>query len=396
LAGAACRQLGVRLTVHTALTAALTALTEASGGNDPYRIALMGKDSMELDADIVALSLQDDPVLRTLPLIRFDDFPSAMPRESRLFRRILDLPCHTEDLAEEMASAMASTMAPAMTGTDVHAATLLSLAGCRALVVDDDSASRMAASNMLEARGCVTVQAANGAEACAMLEAGDYDLVLMDVEMPVLDGKQATRRIRASHRHAANTRSGTSSDSSPVIIAVTSSASPSERQDCLKAGMNDFIAKPLKASTLERHLARWFASDVPIHPDHPDYSSAKLMESLVPHDKQQEQENDRLAEVREEFGPVFAELASLYRQDGPPRIDAMRRELEVGNNVALAKFAHALGGSSASIGASGLADQCRELEILARSSLPDDAAARIDAIARAYQRIAGKLDNMTR
>jgi CheY-like chemotaxis protein len=367
----------MRLTVHTALTDALEALIEASGGNDPYRIALIGKDSLELDADIVALSLQNDPVFRSLLLIRIDDLPSAMRCDSKLFWKVLNLPCRSEDLAAVLA------------GGQTRVAPLRALAGCKALVVDDDAASRLAALKLLEARGCLAEQAANGAEACAMLEDGAYDLILMDVEMPVLDGKRATRRIRARHRDAGNTKSSTLASPQPIIVAVTSSAAPTERQECLDAGMNDFIAKPLQASTLERHLAWWFKTDSSFHP------TAKLMKSLAPHDKQQ-YEYDRLAEVREEFGPVFAELANLYRQDSPTRIDAMRREFATGNNTALAKFAHALGGSSASIGASGLADQCRELEILARVSLPDDAAARIDAIARAYQRIAGKLDNMSR
>lgn len=370
LAGAACLQLGMRLTVRTALPEALAALTEASEGHDPYRIALVGKDSIELDADILAMSLRSDPVFQSMLLIRIDDGPPPMPSENRLFWKILRLPCDSESLANLLAGAMAPMMP------------LRALSGCKVLVVDDDSTSRTASLKLLEARGCFAEQAANGAEACSMLEDVPYDLILMDVEMPVLDGKRATRRIRAN-------RLNKQPDTQPIIVAVTSSKSPTERQDCLDAGMNDFIAKPLQASSLDRHLARWFATDSSIPP------SAKLMENLASHDDHRHYEVDRLGEVREEFGPVFAELAALYRHDSPPRIESLRQALAAGNNAALAKFAHALGGSSASIGASGLAEQCRELEFLARSALPDDAATRIDAIAREYQRIAGKLDNMT-
>ena len=122
------------------------------------------------------------------------------------------------------------------------------LAGARLLVVDDNEVNRIVARAQLDAVGIAVDEAADGAQAVEMAGRGHYDLILMDVHMPVLDGIEAARRIR---------RQGACRET--PIIALTADAFESERQRCLEAGMSDHLAKPLQAARLYTALAQWLA-----------------------------------------------------------------------------------------------------------------------------------------
>lgn len=354
----ACQRLGIRFSHVAAFLPALDVLRQGLEHDDPFHIVSIGKDSQGMDADILAAALKNDERLKDLLLLRLEDQPVENLQGSPFFWNAITLPCDCEQMMAMIASAR-SALKP-----------LPPLAGRRALIVDDDPACRTAAISLLEARGCRTAQAENGLEACAMQTAAPFDLILMDIDMPGLDGKGAARCIRAGDA------------TQPLILAVTASTVSNERQDCLAAGMNDFIAKPLKAATLDDSLANWF--DV--------LPSATAMNNLAT--EKEADAPDELEEVKADFGPVFAELASLYRQDGPSRIAAMWQAFSRSDAAALAKVSHALGGSSASIGARGLAARCKALELLARTALPDDASERISDIEREYARIASRLEAM--
>jgi PAS domain S-box-containing protein len=123
------------------------------------------------------------------------------------------------------------------------------LQGLRVLLVDDNDINRLVAHKILDRMGMLVDEAGNGQEALAHLEAQAYDLVLMDVQMPVLDGLEATRRIRADGRWP-----------ELPVIAVTAHAMADEIQRCHQAGMNDHIAKPINAEALARVMERWLGA----------------------------------------------------------------------------------------------------------------------------------------
>ncbi len=123
------------------------------------------------------------------------------------------------------------------------------LAGARLLVVDDNEVNRIVARAQLDAVGLAADDAADGAQAIAMAERCRYDLILMDVHMPTLDGVEATRRIRRLDAYR-----------DTPIIALTADAFESERQRFIDAGMSDHLAKPLQAGRLYTTLAQWLAS----------------------------------------------------------------------------------------------------------------------------------------
>jgi two-component system sensor histidine kinase/response regulator len=123
------------------------------------------------------------------------------------------------------------------------------LAGARILVVEDNEINQLVARHLLQHRGCIVDVAGNGQIALDRLAAGTYDLVLMDVQMPVMDGISATIAIRAQPALR-----------ELPILAFTANATPQDCKRCLDAGMNDFLAKPVDARALAALLSRWIAS----------------------------------------------------------------------------------------------------------------------------------------
>ena len=114
------------------------------------------------------------------------------------------------------------------------------------LLVEDNQVNQMVAKGMLTKLGCQVAVAGHGGEAIAYLEQQPVDLVLMDCNMPVMDGYEATRRIRQSGRWP-----------NLPIIALTANALPDERERCQAAGMNDYLAKPFRREDLTALLDSW-------------------------------------------------------------------------------------------------------------------------------------------
>ena len=117
-----------------------------------------------------------------------------------------------------------------------------------ALVVDDDPVNQLVIFGMLKKLGCEVDVVDDGEAAHRAVAAGHYDIVFMDCHMPVMDGFEATRRIRAAERPGGDT---------PVIVALTADSLASDRQRCLDAGMNDFLTKPVSSSQLSATIERW-------------------------------------------------------------------------------------------------------------------------------------------
>jgi two-component system, sensor histidine kinase and response regulator len=118
------------------------------------------------------------------------------------------------------------------------------------LVVEDNETNRVVATALLSRRGLRTAVAQNGVEAVEMVATNDYAAVFMDCSMPELDGWEATRRIRARE----------TADARVPIIALTAHSTKADRERCLRAGMDDYLSKPIRADLLDETLARWLAT----------------------------------------------------------------------------------------------------------------------------------------
>jgi signal transduction histidine kinase/CheY-like chemotaxis protein len=157
-------------------------------------------------------------------------------------------PLRQESLIERVALAAGETVdARPVAANDERANAVPKTFGLRILLAEDNPVNALLAKSILVRNGCHVDAVGNGAEAVAALEAAPYDLVLMDVHMPVLDGFDATRAIRLKGGRIAAT----------PIIALTAAAMEEDRRACKAAGMNDFITKPLDPDMLSSVLERW-------------------------------------------------------------------------------------------------------------------------------------------
>ncbi|HEY8606675.1 MAG TPA: response regulator [Noviherbaspirillum sp.] len=232
----------------------------------------------------------------------------------------------------------------------------------RLLIADDNPVNRALAAGLVARLGLHCDEAADGEEAACMHLAQPYDLLLMDCDMPRLDGYAACRRIRKEE----GTRRRT------PIVALTAGGSDGDRDACEDAGMDGFLSKPLDLPSLEAMLARWLP--LPLQAQVGETDAAP----------------DELEAVCRTFGKHFAELAALYLADSPARLLLLKEAVAGGELALVARVAHAFSGSCASIGASGLSQQCRDLELDARTRAAG-LDRRLRGIEIAYARVAARV-----
>lgn len=237
----------------------------------------------------------------------------------------------------------------------------------RLLLAEDNPANQRLATLMLQRIGCRVDVASSGREALSMASRFPYDLVMMDCQMPELDGLQTTKEIRKLPPERAEV----------PVVAVTANAFRSDRERCLAAGMNDFLTKPISLESLLQVLRRW----LPAHfapQESPSYSSEGSAEALL---------NIPQGEIAEELTSIKARMAELHsifdesmlkqsralaRRDWEERLVEATAALTAREWTVLERTLHRLAGSALELGAKHLTKRCRDLESACRSK--DEAA----------------------
>jgi len=246
--------------------------------------------------------------------------------------------------------------------------------GAHLLLVEDHPINQRVTSRMLERLGYTADIVCNGLQAVEAVQRGTYAAILMDCQMPEMDGYAATREIRRLE----------SDGTIPMrrrpipIIAMTASAMAGDRDRCLEAGMDDYLTKPASAAALRSVLRQWTASNVgaPRHdageatsmdPQHPDLTRIDALTVL---------DDSAIAALRDpEFGgdaEFLAEVVQAFTLDTPPRILAVRTSLAGRDAEALARAAHSLKGSSGNFGAERMQTLCADIERCARANQLDE------------------------
>ena len=236
----------------------------------------------------------------------------------------------------------------------------------RVLLVEDNPVNQRVALLMLERLGLSADVAANGLEAVAAVMRSPYDLILMDVQMPEMDGLEATRRIRAM------------AGPQPRILAMTASALESDVLACREAGMDGFISKPVRreelGQTLFEHLSQQLG---PVNAPTPTDSNQPA-ESMTPEPyapDPQVLDASRLDELFDLTGsaPDFVQFIDLYLQKLTEALGEIRAALDAGDAAGLRMSAHSLKGSSSFVGAVQVTQACLQIESLARDGRLDEA-----------------------
>jgi PAS domain S-box-containing protein len=220
--------------------------------------------------------------------------------------------------------------------------------GLKVLVAEDNQVNARLASLLLRKMGCEADIAGNGKEAIRLHQQHAYDVILMDCQMPVMDGYEAARRIRALE--------ATSPVATPPcgIIAMTASAFPGDRVRCLEAGMDDYLAKPFNSSSLHLRLSRF------VH-EKPSLQEQASNEAV----------HSARSQLEKQIGKdATSELIDIWLNETPQRLEIIRQAVEEGRNEAAQKAAHALRGGCSIFGLTGIQDCCRVIEDEVRQSKP--------------------------
>jgi PAS domain S-box-containing protein len=239
------------------------------------------------------------------------------------------------------------------------------------LVADDNAVNQQLALALLRKIGYGADVVANGAEVLDALARRRYDVVLMDVEMPVMDGLEASRRINQEWPAAQR----------PRIIAMTANAMQGDRETCLAAGMDDYLSKPIRREQLAAALARsapraasaQASAAADEGADHPPVDLAAL-------------------ETAVDDPVVVDQVISTFLQDGPELVRTLRRSLEQRDLEDLRRAAHTLKSNGRTFGASSLASLSEQLELSAQAGSLEGAADLVAQIENEYTRVEGALE----
>ena len=272
----------------------------------------------------------------------------------------------------------------------------------RVLLAEDNPVNVEVARAMLESLGLETHCAANGQEALHAVHEGGWDAVLMDCQMPVMDGFAATGEIRRHEREMGRART-------LPVIAITANALQGDREACLAAGMDDYLSKPFTQQQLAAVIGRWVALPVLAERHHDDEPELALDLSPPPPappppppplpppqgEPVERAALDNIRALSRDAGDALVQkVINAYVGDTPRHLQALRQALSTRDAESLRRIAHGLKSASANIGAARLAAACRDLEQLGRSGSVDGAAPLLADMEREFQSVRQSLHAM--
>ncbi|NLX94654.1 MAG: response regulator [Rhodopirellula sp.] len=347
--------------------------TRAEG--DPYRLVLTDAHMPDIDGFSLAERIKGDPRLRStvVMMLTSGDRPGDIHRcEEMGIAAYLMKPIKQSELFDAIMVAMGIT-APEDEAISSTALQPSRLAPLRILLAEDSLVNQKLAVAVLEKNGHTVTVANNGREALASLAHDNYDLVLMDVQMPEMDGLEATQAIRAREKQTGR---------SLPIIAMTAHALKGDRERCLEAGMNDYVSKPVHAQELFRVIERLVSGRPRLQ------ATPEMPDSLFPSAATSEPAGLDFAEALQAVEGDCAALECVIlaaQEECPRQLDAIRQSLLGGDATALRLAAHTLKGSIRYFGETRAFRVALQLEQAAKSEKLADAAALLSPLEEAMQ-----------
>jgi signal transduction histidine kinase/DNA-binding response OmpR family regulator/HPt (histidine-containing phosphotransfer) domain-containing protein len=424
---------------------------------EPFDIAILDLQMPGMDGLTLAAELRQHRDARTLPLVMLTPLSQLgeISQNGKGDLALLSKPVKPSQLYHTLARIF--TGQPTLAKEPLarlpidHA--LGQLRPLRILLAEDNPINQKVALSLLEKMGYQVHVAANGNEVLQALERQPYDVILMDIHMPDMDGLEATRRIRERWPKAQG----------PTIIAMTASAMNEDRETCLAAGMDDFVSKPVRPQELLDVLSKCqpsprpsAAPSAPLTPSvqptrrspgsaarpparwrEPGRAGRAREPRAEPRPERDEGRDEALAEVlgigplrrdagiliaagtptmaipagpgatpaidtavlqdlESRIGGALAELIGIYLGDAPKHLETMRQAVGKGDSQALFRAAHTLKPGSASLGAIPLATLCEELEWMGRGGALEGALEKVEQVEAEYGRVKTLLEAASR
>jgi len=310
-------------------------------------LAILDMSMPHMDGVQLARTIRQTRDEKSLPLVLLSSMGqrqrSGTPEEA-LFAAHLHKPIKLSQLFDTLMSLVGGVAAQAAQGAQASAGVprLAEALPLKILVAEDNVVNQKVVLRMLAHLGYIADVAANGHEVLDALERQDYDVVLMDIQMPDMDGLEATRRIIERHPR----------DRRPRIIAMTANALRGDRERFLAAGMDSYLSKPIDINGLSvalQHVpeAKKAAARGGVHSVRPTLDQGQL---------------DNLREVSGENGVLLAEVTDHFIADIPAGVASLEAFAANGDNVGLGQAAHRMASTALACGATRVAEACRELE----------------------------------
>ncbi len=371
---------------------ALSLLRAAAGCGEPYDLAIVDMKMPHMDGIELAQAIKADPMIRDVRTIMLTSMigqhgDAERARQAGILA-CLSKPVRQADLYRCLVNTVGASAAEAPPEEMVGAPDLNQRkAQFRGLVLlaEDNPVNQEVALAMLEGFGCQVEMVANGCEAVESSVRRRYDLILMDCQMPEMDGFSATTEIRrqekANGRHL-------------PIIALTANAMAGDREKCLAAGMDDYLGKPFKQKQLHEILQRWLPERPATNEEVaiPDASTVRELPVTASIQAQSEVTGpggdrpisqpspidtkalDNIRALQRNGKPdILKKTITLFCSDSPKMLESMQQAAALGDAGTLAMAAHRLKSSSANLGAAKLAAQCSQMEMLGRESRAEHA-----------------------
>jgi len=388
---------------------ALQVLRQAAVAGQSFDLALLDMQMPGMDGLTLAQTIQEDPALALVKLVmltslgRRGDAEKAKQagvaayltkpiRQVVLFNS-LSMLMRSEGKSEASQLVTRHTVKEALRRDTAHI-----------LLAEDNLVNQKVAVRMLERLGFRPDVVKNGHEAVHAWEQGTYHLILMDCQMPEMDGFEATREIRKREALSVKREATNKEDSEAPsqqrdtlhasrftlhipIIAMTANAMKGDRENCLDAGMDDYVAKPVKSEILEDVILRWLPEPstnmIP-----PGGGQQESLEGCL-----DEQVLQDLASLGDEEQPDFLkDVIQQFLDDQTKHVAAVEAAVEEEDPLALRKAAHSLKGSSFNVGARDLASRTMELEKLGAAGTLDGVEPLLVAFRKECRRVRRALE----
>jgi PAS domain S-box-containing protein len=333
---------------------------------DPFDLAILDMQMPEMDGLTLAREIRRFRDARSLPLVlltslghRKEDLQTGVQ-----FGAYLTKPIKASQLFDALIGALGhrTEESPAISGGEPEQAGKSERPELRILVAEDNEVNQKLALMLLEKAGYRADLAANGLEALEALQRGHHDVVLMDVEMPVMDGLEASRRIRCEWPPSER----------PRIIAMTANAMRGDREKCLAAGMDEYLSKPIHAEELAAVLARCTPRGAASQIDREHVLDGAALDGL---------------EATTGDPAFVVELVDTFLRGAPGLLANLRSAQRGGQADELRRTAHTLKSNARTFGAGPLAEVCQALESAANAGRMDEAEDLVGQIEDHYTRV---------
>ncbi|MES2018553.1 MAG: response regulator [Pseudomonadota bacterium] len=376
---------------------ALARLSNAAAAGKPYDVAIIDMHLTRTSGLSLAAAIKGDPATSaTRILLISDNRLAADPvqrREAGVAYQLIK-PARAGDLFECIMTRPRGVRAPssaAVPETAVPSAKLAAAApqalvparARRVLLAEDNPVNVEVARAMLDSLGLVVQCARNGAEALQAVRAGAYDIVLMDCQMPVMDGFAATAEIRRHEQASGRARS-------LPIIAITANALQGDREACLAAGMDDYLSKPFTQQQLGAVIGRWIGVPIAASRHHDDEIPVLPLETreVIARSAINRHALENIRALSLDRGDALVhKVIAAYVDDTPGHLRTLRHAIVGVDPGKLRKIAHSLKSSSANVGAEALAQMCKEMESLGRTDTTEGAAVILTDMEQEFQAV---------